>query len=1433
MGGWPVGTRVFRRAARLAPPEVPSGEVHLEAPPEIPRAVPTSPLLRLLPLLMVVGSLGFIVVIGVDNPTSWLFGGMFALSTLGMVAGGATRGGGQRRAEADEDRKDYLRYLAQVRRRARATAADQRRALEWTHPDPSALVGLARGPRMWERRPSDPDFAHVRVGRGSQRLATALVPPQTGPVDELEPVSTVALRRFVRTHSIVPDLPTAVSLRAFAALGVTGADAAARRGLVRALIAQLVTFHGPDDLVVAVAATGPARAEWEWVKWLPHVAHPRLHDGAGPVRMVTSSLGAVEAWLAPELAGRNRFARGAAPVADAAHVVVVLDDAEVTRSEQIVLEEGLAGVTLIDLSAALGTLTARRGLELVLDDGDGDGGPARIGARGQQGVEWFGRPDSLGAVEAEALARRLAPCRTPAAGGDAEEEPLLTSPGILELLGVDGEPDTFDVAAAWRPRPVRDRLRVPFGVSAEGEPVELDIKEAAQEGMGPHGLCVGATGSGKSELLRTLVLGLITTHSSEVLNLVLVDFKGGATFAGLAGAPHVAAVITNLADDLGLVDRMQDALAGEMQRRQEMLRAAGNLANVTEYERARENGAPLEPLPTLFVVVDEFSELLSQKPDFAELFVAIGRLGRSLQMHLLLASQRLEEGRLRGLDSHLSYRIGLKTFSASDSRAVLGVPDAAELPPVPGSGYLKVESSTMIRFKAGYVSGPYRAAERVAPDPSPLPREMRPRPFSASWVEPGETERSAARPGTSAPTALGADGHGPGGGHPYGGNGHLDGSGNGSGRGVPGPPAVIGPHGPSRPPTTGGTPSVLDVVVERLRGQGPPAHEVWLPPLAEPATLDALLPPLSETPDRGLTAPGFPANSQLTIPVGIVDRPFDQRRDVLWAELAGAAGHVVVAGGPQSGKSTLLRTLVTAAALTHTPTEVQFYAVDLGGGTLAGLAGLPHVGSVAGRGEPDLVRRTVAEVAALLAGRERWFRETGVESMSDLRARRRRSGAELDRLLRRRGELAPGTGGSDMLGDVFLVVDGWHAFRSEHEQLEQTVISLATAGLSYGVHVVITASRWAELRPALKDLLGTRFELRLGDPSESEVDRRVAAVVPTGRPGRGLSRDGLHVLTALPRLDGVADAADLGRATGELVARVAAAWGGPGAPRVRLLPDRVGVEALPGPDEGPPHLLPLGLSEERLAPVLLDVAADPHFVCYADAESGKTALLRGLAHQIVTRYRPEQARLVLVDYRRSLLGAVASDHLISYTSSAQAAAQAMSELAASLQARLPGPDVTPAQLRARSWWTGPDVFVLVDDYDLVAGGSSNPLTALLDLLPQARDVGLHLVVARRTGGASRAMFEPVLARLRELSSPGIVMSGSRDEGVLLGTVRPGPQPPGRGWLVGRRHGERLVQVAWRAPDPPITEPARAAAGSPAAPGAPEAPDAPDAPDRDP
>lgn len=191
-------------------------------------------------------------------------------------------------------------------------------------------------------------------------------------------------------------------------------------------------------------------------------------------------------------------------------------------------------------------------------------------------------------------------------------------------------------------------------------------------------------------------------------------------------------------------------------------------------------------------------------------------------------------------------------------------------------------------------------------------------------------------------------------------------------------------------------------------------------------------------------------------------------------------------------------------------------------------------------------------------------------------------------------------------------------------------------------------------------------------------------------------------------------------------------------------------------------------------------------------------MLRGICRSLVESHTGAQARIIVGDYRRTLLGVVEGEHLGGYAPSAVTLSAMARDLAAVFERRMPGPDVTQQQLRERSWWSGPEVFVVVDDYDLVSAASQSPLTPLLEYLPQAKDVGLHLVLARRSGGAGRALFEPVIARLRELSAAGLVMSGNREEGALVGTARPRPMPPGRGILV-QRDGETLVQTAWLPP----------------------------------
>ncbi len=1300
----------------------------VQPPPDIPRATPGNLLTKLLPLVMVAAMIGMVALMftsgAARSPMAMIFPLMMVVSLVGMLANGG-RGGGAKTAETNEDRKDYLRYLDRLRREVTETAQEQRRALEWTHPDPALLWTLAGSVRMWERRTTDPDFGHARVGRGGQRLATRLVPPETGPVEDLEPVAAVSLRRFVRAHSVVPALPTAVSLRGFASIGVDG-DRDAARSLVRAMLAQMCTFHGPDILQVAIVCGPDTASEWEWVKWLPHAQNPALCDGAGSARTVFGSVLELETDLGAVLSGRSRFVRNAPAVEGIVHLVAVLDGG-VTGSGSGVLDEGLDSVTILDLSGSTARLTATRGLRLVVEEG-------RVGAATGTTVDVFAEADGIDAPQAQMLARRLAPYRI-SAGAMQETTGAERPSSWQELLGL-GDPARFDPEHAWLPRRGRDRLRVPIGVGVDGAPVELDLKEAAENGMGPHGLCIGATGSGKSEFLRTLVLGLVVTHPPEALNLVLVDFKGGATFLGLEGLSHVAAVITNLADEIAMVDRMKDALEGEMNRRQELLRTAGNFANVGDYEKARAAGASLDPLPALFIVVDEFSELLSQQPDFADLFAAIGRLGRSLHMHLLLASQRLDEGRLRGLDSHLSYRIGLKTFSANESRSVLGVPDAYHLPSAPGAGYLRTDSADIQRFSAAYVSGPYDAgspARRPRPATTTLPR---PRLFTARTV-----------PADPAPSA---------------------------------PPV----REPSPPPVANDGRSVLEVVVGRLRGHGTPAHEVWLPPLDASPPLDMLVP-------RSLLTGEVPRHARLCTVVGIVDRPFDQRRDPLTVDLSGAAGNVVVVGGPQSGKSTLLRSLVVSMALTHTAEQVQFYCLDFGGGTLSGLAGLPHVGSVAGRHDADRVRRTVAEMISLLRRRERSFAENAVESMAQLRRMRADGSAVL---------------ADDPFGDVFLLVDGWPSIRQDFEALEQTIGILAAQGLSYGIHVVLSAPRWGDVRPAMRDLLGTRFELRLGDPSDSEYGRKRAATVPEGRPGRGIDRDGRHILAALPRVDGSAGTSDLAVAVADAVDAVRRAVPGRPAPPVRMLPERVPrhdlLAAISVGRPSPPDtvasgrlVVPIGIDESELAPVSVDFADNPHLLIFGDSGCGKTTLLRGICRGLTEAGSGTRIRIIVGDYRRTMLGVVEGEHLGGYAPSATVLSAMATELAGICERRLPGPGTTQQQLRDRSWWTGPEVFVVVDDYDMVAASGQNPLLPLLDYLPHGRDIGLHLVVARRAGGAGRALYEPVLARLRELSSPGLVMSGSRDEGALVGAIRPSPMPPGRGTFV-RRDGASLVQTAW-------------------------------------
>lgn len=1352
-----MGVVTFHRPKRITPPAMPRGDLLLESPPEIPPPTASKPfgaLLRMLPMgagmlamsLMMFG--GFTSGMAGSNLLRPIIMGLYAVSMMGMMLSQTGRQNDDQSAQLDANRREYFRYLGQTRRNFSKTADEQRASVAFRHPSPDSLWTLVGGMRMWERRPDAEDFGSVRLSVGRQQSAKRITPPESQPIEDLEPLTTGALRRFIRTHRVIQSVPLAVDLRGFRSVRLFG-DEEACRAVAYSMLAQLVTWHAPTDVAVMVAATKEQQDNWQWVKWLPHLQHPTETDGVGSLRM---------------------FATGASEISQ---LGTSAQAAETSPSLMVIVSDGVEGVNAQQFvtpstRAVSLHITGERSLPRKLELGvayfevhEDSVTLHRRTTKVAHAKTPFGQPDQVKHVYVEMLARAMAPYRMPelVSSDDGEPAEVVFEPpkDYPAMLGA-GDPLTLDPRVAWRPRPLRNHLRIPFGTADDGSPVELDIKESAQGGMGPHGICIGATGSGKSEFLRTLVLGLAMTHSTEQLNFILVDFKGGATFLGLDDLPHVSAVITNLEGELSLVDRMQDAIGGELDRRMEVLRAAGNFKNREDYENARQAGADIPPMPSLLIVVDEFSELLSARPEFIDLFVQIGRVGRSIAVHQLLASQRLEENKLRGLDTFLSYRIALRTFSPAESRTVIGVPDAYELPTPPGNGYLKFDTTGMTRFKAAYVSGPWHGSTSATPSVQQPMDEVAPvssrgwtppaLEFTLDYVIPVVPPEPEPEPiSETLPQAQAQE---------------------------TAKPKVVDDEDEEEE-------TLLSICVSRLKGHGWPAHKVWLPPLDDPPTMDQLLSELDET-ERGLQAANTSWLAKLRAPVGLIDRPRHQRRDPWWMDFSGSGGNLGVAGGPQSGKSMALRAAIAGLALTHTPQEVGFYCLDFGGGGLTSMRDLAHIGSVTGRLDVDRVRRTVAELTSLRGRRELQFAELGIDSMQTYRRGRAEGKIKPDRFPT----------------DVFLVIDGWATLKTEFEAIEPQVQALAAGGLAFGIHVWVSAAKWSEIRAATKDMLQSRIELKLGDPFDSEIDRKIQAIIPAGRPGRGITEGGLHTLIGLPRVDSVENAEDVADGQRGFIELVDRAWKGPRAAEVRMLPEMLDYRALPQITyDGVDRRIPWAIDELELEPVYFDPQHEAHLAIVGAPECGKSTILRSFLHGITARYRPDEAKIVIVDYRRSLLGEVETEHLIGYYPSASAANDSLRQLAEAVRKRLPGPDVTQQQLRDRSWWTGGEVFVVVDNYELVATQSGNPLGYFADLVNQAGDIGLHIIVARAAGGASRAVFgDPIISKMRESISPGLVMSGSKDEGKLFGEVVGSPMPPGRGTLVTRTF-KGLIQAAYR------------------------------------
>ncbi|QXG77123.1 FHA domain-containing protein [Modestobacter sp. L9-4] len=957
---WPVGAtlRLGASALRLTGPRgatlqcspAPGGRVlvrPLRAVPgptgagevRLPAPPPEVPRRRLGWVAVLLPAVGGVLMAWLLSAPHFLF---FALLSpvVAVATWSSDRLSGRRARRRDV--AEHAAALAGAHAELDAAVAADLAARDEAHPDPARLTAAARrrSSPLWSR--GGDEVLLTRLGTG----------PGTTAVTRIDPDGS---RAPARTGHV----PVTVPLAGTGGLGIVGPRPVALAA-ARALVCQLAVLVPPSDLRIVLLCGSREAVDWRWARWLPHLVASRT-DATSPL---------------PELLGPGG---GGGP-----HTLVLLDGPLDQPTAAAVA--GAPGVLRLDLADTEPGLALPALARLQVTGETGTTARLRMPCADQEQLLTL---DATTEGTAERLARDLAALAGPVrAGGLPDAARLLDLPADGLSLAAGAE----RTGGSWSR--TRARLTAVLGATDQG-PLSIDLVAD-----GPHALVAGTTGSGKSELLQTLVASLALHHPPDRCSFLLVDYKGGAAFGEAAALPHTVGVLTDL--DPQSTARALRSLSAELTRRERLLAEHG----------ARDlDQVPAEvPAGRLVIVVDEFATLAEELPGFVTGLVGIAQRGRSLGVHLVLATQRPAGVVSPEIRANCSLRICLRTTDEGDARDVLGSTLPAALPPDrPGRAYLRAGNGAPVLLQVARVS--------TGADAAGAPVSVTRRPWPAVPTLPRT------------------------------------------------PGAVTGPTDLQR---------LVRAVGDRARADGTAAPDrPWLPPLPDRLPATALDP----------TTAGTPAT---VLRIGLQDSPDAQLQSPLELDLAAGGGWLLV-GGPRSGRSTALQTVVGEAVHQLPPARLQVHALDHGGGAVQALvAGLPHAGTTVGR---DDAHRSVRLVARLVAEVDR-----------------RRAGA---------------TGEEPLL---LLLVDGWESLTAQLEEADPAagaggLLRLVRDGAAVGLTVVLTAER-AVPGSRLASAVRSRLVLPLPDRADYAVAGIAARAVPGRRPpGRALlGEDAVECQLALPRL---------------------------------------------------------------------------------------------------------------------------------------------------------------------------------------------------------------------------------------------------------------------------------------------------------------------------
>lgn len=1169
----------FNRPPRIQEPFKPV-EFEIPSPPasEPDRQQPW--LLTLLPLSSILIMGVFYLISASGNSTTGSRGALMALPMLGIgvfVMFTSLIVSSHQKYEQKHQRIRQLReYHRQLDKKEARILAGNSLQMDWLVNNflkPEDVLNRAQQLELnlWERRQEDLDFLAIRLGTGKIPSHINIHPPDP---DINSPDIRRAFGIYTRYRNLIK-APIVANFRELRSIGVVGSRSQTMP-VIYSILSQLSVYHSPEDVNLYILAPEYRYKNWEWMRWLPHTSSSM--NGGHPDNMAfgQKATRAMISTLSKELDKRRdqKENENDQPVKSGPYSVVIFDG-----YADVLEEPGFSSLIKDGKSLRAVSIVICESMEEVPSDCEAviqvKQRTFKYARTGEEGVSFIGMPDTQTLVNVDNLARKLLPVNARTLGQTSRIPSIVP---FLEMHRVEKVED-INIDTNWKRLPVNGILPFPVTIGNESLNQELSIN-LAENHDGPHGMIAGTTGSGKSELLQTLVEALALGHHPYFVNFLLIDFKGESTFGVFRNLPHTVGLVSNL-DKMGAI-RTLEAIRAENIRRQQLLKSL-EIEDITDYHKeiSRREMIPngWEPLPHLFIIVDEFAQLAKDLPNFLGELVAIGQVGRSLGVHLVLATQRPAGVVTDQMRANINFRISLRVQTMDDSRDMLRRPDAAFLPPhLPGRAYFQLgDGGTARQFQCAWVGGEYSPAkndsESVNDDP---------------FIYLLQNEQKII---LSQPSKKSKD-------------------------------------NPENKPRL-----VNEALVKRMEDEYQKLVDKGSSKKLPKILLDALP---GELPLADLLKNDDAKNSvswnnnihtwnevsedNYLIPIGMIDDLANRRQPSLTINFGRTGGHILIAGASGMGKTIFLRSMILSAVQCLPPSLLNIYIISFAGKSLERLKELPHVGDVIFSGENERLNRFL-----------RYLQEKLEERKNLLASKKKDDWYSYNQSV----------SCDEQVPLIVVAIDNFAELRDASYEAElDDLEKIIRDARAYGIYFVITVLQSNALPLKIMNLIDQRLVLYMTDKSEcpSIIGKGGLAELDS-IPGRGIinSTPPLLFQIAVP-LD-IKEAERIGDYEGHIISSLCQNNCKFLAPqRIDVLPKQVNLSQLldeyADKVKGTPGHMPvlMGIEGTWLKPLWLDIAGDStSFIVCGPTRSGRTSLLHSLVISSAYIYPPDELMMVLVD----------------------------------------------------------------------------------------------------------------------------------------------------------------------------------------------------------